>query len=989
MAPANLALHVVQKLVATYRAGQLSDGQLLERFAASGDEAAFTALVEQHGPMVLRVCRRVLHEHHAAEDAFQSTFLVLARKASNIGRRELLASWLHGVAYRVACHLRADAARRQQREAQTPPRQSSDPLAEVTGRDLCDAIDAELERLPLKYRTPLLLCCLEGKTRDEVAGQLGWSLRTLKRRLERGRELLRARLSGRGVTFSATLLATMLSPNASTAAVPAPLAHTAVTAALTGVGSPAAKAALSAALPGGVLRAMSLTRWKIALILLLLTGALGLGTLVRQAGAQKDNNINEGTKPQVVSPKKSPQPTPAKGEQGEEMTVAGQVLDVDGKTVPAAPVAILAWAKPRPRHAERLVFPSVLAQGKTDAKGRYTIAAPRTSKEHFWGLAVVARSPGYGLGVRYLDPDVKAPEAQVRLVHEMILTGRLIDLQGQPVAGAKVHTSYLSGKLTPDGRGGPIEFLDPPMGLLAWPQPAISDAQGRFTLRGIGSDWSVHVQVTDDRFARQTLVINPKGVDLEILREARLAGGAPPVVELKFKDKDKKTLEEFTWVLSPARFFEGTVTYADTKKPVAKASVVVFAGKGSFSLVTSDSVRGQTDAEGRFKINSREGKYFELIVTPPAGQPYFLQTKMLQWSPKAEIKKRIDFALPRGVTVSGKVIEKSSGKPVAGASIEFVPRRVDNPFFKASMLAPAPEFKQVGISGPDGSFTVAALPGPGHLLVLGPTLDYLRAETSARQLGYGKAGGRRMYPNAFLALDLKPETKKHEVTLTLRRGVTIKGRLEDPDGKPVREAVVFCPWHIPLGYSLDPVREIYVRDGTFELPGCDPENPQPVYILDSKHQLGTIVKLPDKEAAKEPVTIRLKKCGTMTVRFVDPEGKPVENFHAVVEVQLTPGIIHNYQDQEKLLADTASMSYLDWQRHQGLKADAKGRLDWQRHQGLKADAKGRFTFPTLIPGATFRLIGGMPTRGLFDTGKTFTVEPGQTLDLKEITIEPK
>src|SRR5262249_13646724 len=150
-------------------------------------------------------------------------------------------------------------------------------------------------------------------------------------------------------------------------------------------------------------------------------------------------------------------------------------------------------------------------------------------------------------------------------------------------------------------------------------------------------------------------------------------------------------------------------------------------------------------------------------------------------------------------------------------------------------------------------------------------------------------------------------------------------------------------------HSHNPVREMYVRDGTFELPGCDPENPGPVYILDAKGQLGAVVKLPDKKAAKEPITIPLKKCGTVTARFVDSEGKMMEKFRPSVELQLTPGVLHDYQSQE-LRADTIPMSY----------------LDWQRQQGLKPDAKGRFTFPTLIPGATFRVIGATPSRGIFD-----------------------
>src|SRR5262245_27405760 len=170
------------------------DAELMERFINAHDEAAFARLVERHGPLVLGVCRRVLQNHHDAEDAFQATFLVLARQARHIRRRGALASWLYKVAYRLAVKLRASSERRRQLECQPPParQKSADDL--ITWGDLRMVLDEELDRLPEKYRGPLLLCCLAGQTREEAAEQLGWTLGTLKMRLERGRQLLRARL---------------------------------------------------------------------------------------------------------------------------------------------------------------------------------------------------------------------------------------------------------------------------------------------------------------------------------------------------------------------------------------------------------------------------------------------------------------------------------------------------------------------------------------------------------------------------------------------------------------------------------------------------------------------------------------------------------------------------------------------------------------------------------------------------------------------------
>src|SRR5262249_50257311 len=145
-------------------AGDDTDERLLERFTLHRDESAFAALVRRHGPMVLGVCRRVLHDEHDAEDAFQATFLVLARKSATIRKRGSLDSWLYGVAYRIALKAKSAAVRRRARERQAAKMALADPSAELAWRDLNPVLDEELNRLPEKYRVPLVLCYLNGKT---------------------------------------------------------------------------------------------------------------------------------------------------------------------------------------------------------------------------------------------------------------------------------------------------------------------------------------------------------------------------------------------------------------------------------------------------------------------------------------------------------------------------------------------------------------------------------------------------------------------------------------------------------------------------------------------------------------------------------------------------------------------------------------------------------------------------------------------------------
>src|SRR5215470_15714302 len=270
-------LRHVRRLAATRHAESTPDRGLLERFVADRDEAAFEELVRRHGPMVLGVCRRVLRRPEDTEDAFQAAFLVLARRAAAVRQSDSLGSWLHGVAYRVAASLRRDLARRRAREAVVAEPPEAAAAAEVSWQDVRVALYEELARLPERFRAPLVLCYLEGKTRDEAARELGWSVGTLRGRLERGRDLLRSRLTRRGLALSAALLGAALTHDAS-AALPATLIGAAAKSAAGTV--PAQVAALT----GGVLRTMFIAKVKTVALLLFAVMAMGTaGVALRQA----------------------------------------------------------------------------------------------------------------------------------------------------------------------------------------------------------------------------------------------------------------------------------------------------------------------------------------------------------------------------------------------------------------------------------------------------------------------------------------------------------------------------------------------------------------------------------------------------------------------------------------------------------------------------------------------------------------------------------
>jgi RNA polymerase sigma factor (sigma-70 family) len=272
---------VIQHLRRTVllRAGAgLTDGQLLTDYISRRDEAALAALVCRHGPMVWGVCRRVLGNYHDAEDAFQATFLVLVRKAASIASRELLANWLYGVAHQTALKARATVARRRERQVTEVP--EPEVTRQEVWHDLQPLLDEELTRLPDKYRVPIVLCDLEGKTRKEAAQRLGCPEGTVAGRLARARVMLAKRLTQRGVTLSGGALAAILAQNVACASVPASVVSSTIKAAsLFPAGQAAGVISVKvAALTEGVVKAMFVTRIKsmTGVLLLAVAGVVGV-----------------------------------------------------------------------------------------------------------------------------------------------------------------------------------------------------------------------------------------------------------------------------------------------------------------------------------------------------------------------------------------------------------------------------------------------------------------------------------------------------------------------------------------------------------------------------------------------------------------------------------------------------------------------------------------------------------------------------------------
>ncbi len=259
---------------------QASDEALLRRFVADRSDLAFAQLVTKYGPLVMSVCRRVLGKEQDAEDAFQATFLVLARKAASLRRARSLPAWLHKTAYRIALRAKAVNVRRREQPLEGETMIATETLSQFASDRDQSALDEELNRLPDKYRLPVFLCCVEGISRNEAAHRLGWSLGSLKGRLERGRQLLRRRLMLRGVSLGVALAFLVHTQQTAQAAVAPSLVASTVQAGVQyaagqGVVGYVSQNALS--LANGSLQVMSLTTAKVALCSLIVIGSLTWG----------------------------------------------------------------------------------------------------------------------------------------------------------------------------------------------------------------------------------------------------------------------------------------------------------------------------------------------------------------------------------------------------------------------------------------------------------------------------------------------------------------------------------------------------------------------------------------------------------------------------------------------------------------------------------------------------------------------------------------
>ncbi len=758
-------------------AAALSDRQLIERFVARRDEhaeAAFAALVARHGPMVLGVCRQLLDDRHLAEDAFQAAFLVLARKAPSLRDPDRLATWLYGVALRTARKARARITRQYQHEqgdtmADAALEPTSPPAEQaLLDREQAEALHTAIDRLPDAFRSPIVLCYFEGLTLDEAARRLRCPAGTLRSRLARAREKLRRALTRRGLSLPVAALDSLPAPTS----VSPHLCDLTARAAL-GFAARQATASTTTTLAHEVLRAMTIHKLTTALATLLFLAALAVG------GGYLARALARGDEPRkapvVTQAPAAEKPAPGR------MFVVGRVLDPGGKPVPGATVMAYAAIKQPGRgdYFDRR-DPAAIGQARTDDSGRFRIDATRTTSARHHRTGAVALAPGFGAGWVELDPDADRPAAEITLNPEQVIEGRLFDVNGLPVRDVEI-TVQAMGRVIPAKPDGtlperfegasfsPYHHNDLP----AWPRPAFSDAEGRFTIRGAARGFRVELAVDDPRFAR-----------LKVPVETDAASRSKSV----------------TAALEPARIIAGRVTDDETDQSIPHARIVVLSYKNGVGYIN----QFEADDQGRFRMNPLSADRFRVSVhSPDSVRPYLGSSVEFDW-PRGKVEHRVDLTLRRGVLIRGKVIEEGTGRPVAGARISFGTKRADEPNSVASGRAE---------SAPDGSFQVAVLPVPGYLIVLAPSEDYVLRSIGDRMAREGRPGGRRSYAHAIIPIDPKPDREPTEVAVLAparrdRRGprrwagrpADRVGRDDRPDvprARPRRLAVPGPPLHRP------------------------------------------------------------------------------------------------------------------------------------------------------------------------------------------------
>ncbi len=978
----NAALCEIGTLFAVGTIGGLSDGQLIERFLSGSRaeaEAAFGALVGRHGAMVMGVCRRLLSDSNDADDAFQATFLVLVRRAHSIARRDLLANWLYGVAYRTARVARTRAALRHAKERQViAVRATRSTQSEADCCDLLVLLDEELSRLPEKFRIPVVLCELEGRSRKEVALRLGIAEGTLSSRLARARALLRDRLQKRGLALGAGALAAALPREVSAAAVRPALADATVQAALryaTGGVVPWSVSALAE----GVLKAMFLTKLKAGAVALLAlcTMASLVAAAAAQVQADRDNRRSVAavtTVPTAIpgSPRdlgedaaaKQKKPPAAWGDGVIE--TKGRVLTPDGKPIAGARITLWWYAiisHGWHHHSFPEARPKLIATTGPDGtfqanfpKSVMANAFSTTQTQQPWRWAeIVAAADGYGPAWGGVNNETNVYELKL-VPDDVSVRGRVLDLQGRPVPGARVWVAQL------DDAANRTIWSPTWKGL---PEDLKTDQDGRFVLKGLGRDRSVCIHVSGPTIEHKLVYVSTQ----------KLVNGKP----VNHADVEI--------VAGPSKPIRGVVRAADTGRPIA--GIWIYGGNFG-GLIPNDNMRGiraMTDAQGRFQMEGMpKGHSYKLTVFPRDDQPYIM-TEATVGDTQGLAPAETEIKLMRGVPIRFRLVDKATGQPKLGVAL-YTPYD-DNRYFSDDILRNQ-FFHRSASADEHGIYSLVVPPGTGLITAFVVGGSYLPARVRDADRAKYPLIDRRSYAammvnsisHGYHMLDLKIDDPPGIFDVELDPGRKVAGTLVGPDGNPAAGVSAFGQMGKSTrdgnGVSID------VLTGSFAVAGLDPERDLPRSILFVQQDRGLIGRAVLRGDEPVPLQVRLDRWASATGRLVDKDGKPLRDATLRLFAKSFPS--------PEGLTDA-----------KGHSAPDRGGTPWPHP--VPTDNDGRFRIDGLLPGLAYELVLVTPVKKeSFMVGEAQTVEtsissttgdpikglslaPGETRDLTTVRVD--
>ena len=638
------AVRQFQRLLDVGTSVGLTDDELLARFVRHRDQASFESLVERHGPMVVSVCRGMLDDPNDAQDAFQATFLVLVRKSSSIRSGTSLGSWLYRVAYNMAIQINTDAARRKRLERRAAEMVIPIERKDAGGADLVPALYEEVNRLPEKYRLPVVLCHLEEMTHAQAARQLGWTEGMVRSRVARAREALRRRLVRRGMALSAPAVALALSERSASAALcavpPVWLDGTVKAAMAIAAGQTAAAGAVSASavvLSERMIRSMTMTKLKLTAAAMLCAGGAAcvgaalVAAVPQQAAMREDSASSAAGAPAA---KVAAGTLGQVDEKTRPVPIAGRVLDPDGR--PVAGARLYVTEEPQPDH----LTPPAVVRATTDAAGRFSFVIPQSElgpplrpDAELDHPRVVALADGFGPGFG-LEPDASRAYT-IRLARDDVpLEGRIVTVEGRPVQGARIRVASVLWSPKEDLakwreaiRAGGAWYPSRFQFLKSWSSLAVSDllpatttgADGRFTLRGIGRERVAGILVEHPSIKTTIEWVVTR-------RDPTLHMQDFPPGNVSFT----KTCygAQFGHVAEPSRAVVGTVRDKRTGEPLVGAVV-----RGTRSIGEAYRfVQTITDKDGRYRLTGLEtpakhapdGRIDEGDHGPGSGRPALL-----------------------------------------------------------------------------------------------------------------------------------------------------------------------------------------------------------------------------------------------------------------------------------------------------------------------------------------------------------------------------